>query len=189
MELINVVCHFQEDISWVKKLNHPYIIYNKNEKNNHLFIHNLPNVGYDAIVYLKYIIDNYDNLPDYVCFLEDNPFDHCPSAVELINKFKFDVDFFPLGRAYIRDNEDILSQTINYANSVGIEYNEPIKFINAAQCIVSKNLIMKRSKESYQRIKDSIPAVILSDINYFIEYLWPTILNFNNALDTSFCEC
>ena len=64
MNLVVVVCHFKENLDWLKKLKHPYIVYNKNEKNSDKFEINLPNVGFDTIVYLKYIIDNYKNLPD-----------------------------------------------------------------------------------------------------------------------------
>ena len=50
---------------------------------------NLPNVGFDTIVYLKYIIDNYDNLPDFVCFSQDNPFFHCENFLDKVNEFDF----------------------------------------------------------------------------------------------------
>lgn len=187
--MVVVICHFKENLSWVSNLIHPYIIYNKNPDHNHLYDNNLPNVGFDTIVYLKYIIDNYNNLPDFVCFSQDNPFYHCDSFIDKINNFDTSQDFYPLGISYIRDNENILKQTINYAEELGIKYDLPIKFINSAQCIVSKKLILMRTKESYQKIKDSIPNQIISNTNYLIEYLWPTILNFNDKLKISNLNC
>ena len=56
MNLVVVICHFQESLEWTKELKHPFIVYNKNPKNNDQFEINFPNVGYDAIVYFDYII-------------------------------------------------------------------------------------------------------------------------------------
>ena len=94
-----------------------------------------------------------------------------------------------MGISCIRTVDQIVKETIDYADSVGIKYELPIKFINSAQCIVSKELILMREKESYQRIKDSIPNQVISHTNYLIEYLWPTILNFNKELQESRINC
>jgi uncharacterized membrane protein len=127
------------------------MIYNKNPKNNDKFEHNLPNVGFDTIAYLRYIVEYYDNLPDYVCFSQDYPFDHCPSFVEKVNNFNFESEFYPLGCTYVRTGDE-LEKTLVYANKNEIFYEEPIKFISSAQCIVSKNLILKNDLEYYIKI-------------------------------------
>lgn len=186
--MVVVICHFKENLDWVKNLKHRYIIYNKNSEEQHLYDINLPNVGFDTIVYLKYIIDNYDNLPDFVCFSQDNPFFHCENFLDKVNEFDFTKKFLPLGKTYIRDTIE-LEHTIEYDNNNQITYELPIKFINSAQCIVSKELILMRTKKSYQKIKDSIPLEVISNINYLIEYLWPTILAFNNELILSLNNC
>lgn len=190
MNLIVVICHFKESLEWVSELKHNYVIYNKNPENNHKFENNLPNVGFDTIVYLTYIIDNYNNLPDFVCFSQDNPFYHCDSFIEKVNGFDFKKEFLPLGKTYIRDNKDILKQTIEYAKNTGISYSEPIKFINSAQSIVSKDLILKNPIEFYERVRDTLPKTEkINYINYLVEYLWPTILNFNDKLIISNNNC
>jgi hypothetical protein len=190
MKLIVVICHYRENLNWLKDLKHPYIVYNKNPNNNHLFENNLPNVGFDTVVYLKYIIDNYNNLPDYICFSQDNPFYHCSTIIDKINNFNFDSDFVPLGISYVRDQKDILEKTIKYAEENGIKLNIPIKFINSAQCIVSKKLILKNTKEFYEKIKETLPKnEIINQTNYIVEYLWPTILGFNEELKISFYNC
>lgn len=189
MELIVIVCHYNRDLEWLKTLKHPYIVYNKNPKNNDKFENNLPNVGFDTIVYLKYIIDNYDNLPDYVCFSQDFPFDHCPSFVDKVNNFDFKTEYYPLGCTYIRDGNE-LTLTINYANQNDIVYKEPIKFISSAQCIVSKKLILKNKVDYYIKVMDTLPKTqIITHTNYCVEYLWPTILNFNEELNLSLHNC
>lgn len=190
MNLVVIICHYKENLDWVSDINHRYLIYNKNPNDFGKYDFDMENYGFDTIVYLKYIIDNYENLPDYVCFSQDNPFYHCPKFIKKINNFKGDVSFYPLGVTYIRDVESILNKTKEYANQIGIDYLEPIKFINSAQCIVSKELIRKRPKEIYEKIKNSLNTKqVITEINYYIEYLWPTILSFNDELQISFNNC
>lgn len=177
-----VICHFEKDLSWTENLKHPCIIYNKNPLDNGKFDVDLPNVGFDTIVYLSFIIDNYDKLPDYICFSQDDPFFHYPDFIKTINEFNFDKDFVPLGAVYTRDGGE-LNETINYCEVNEIEYKLPIRFINSAQCIVSKKLILKRTVDYYIKIKNTLPNYeIKNRNNYFVEYLWPTILSFNEML-------
>ena len=186
-----VICHYQEDLKWVKELKHKYVIYNKNPVFYGRYDFDLPNIGFDAAVYLKYIVDNYDSLPDYVCFAQDQPFDHCPKALEKINNFNFDKPFVPIGAVYIRDQDQIVQSMITFANRLDIEYTLPVKFISSAQCIVSKELILKTPLSKYKQIKEYFEKVnrIITNDNYNFEYLWPTILNFNQELELNTTDC
>lgn len=177
-----IICHFEKDLSWTSDLKHPYVVYNKNPANNGKFDVDMPNVGFDTVAYLKYVIDNFENLPDYVCFSQDDPFFHCPDFLKIVNEFDFEKSFVPLGAVYTRDGED-LKKTIEYCYKNEIEYKLPIKFINSAQCIVSKKLIKKRNVEYYLNIKNTLPTnEVINKINYYVEYLWPTIFSFNEEL-------
>jgi hypothetical protein len=189
MKLVIVVCHFKEDLTWLKDIKHDVIVYNKNPKEADLYEINLPNVGFDTIAYLTYIINNYDNLPDYVCFSQDDPFYHCPSFIDKVNGFDFKSEFYPLGCTYVRDGGE-LEKTINYAKKNNISYKEPIKFISSAQCIVSKKLILKNDLDYYKKIMNTLSKTeIITHTNYCVEYLWPTILNFNEDLKLSLSNC
>jgi len=190
MKLVVVICHYQEDISWVNNLKHDYVIYNKNIANNHLFTHNIENYGFDTIAYINYILENYNNLPDYICFSQDNPFFHCSSFLDKVNNFNFDVNYLALGSTYIRDNQSIVDKTKKYGESLGLNVNLPIKFINSAQCIVSKNLVLKNGLKIYENILNSYPRnTVISETNYLLEYLWPTIFGFNDELNISINNC
>ena len=46
----------------------------------------LDNVGREGHTYYKYIVDNYDNLKDYTCFLQGNPFDHSPNIIDNLHR-------------------------------------------------------------------------------------------------------
>ena len=186
MKLLVVVCHFKEDLNWLKKLKYPYIVYNKNPLENNKFEINTPNVGYDAETYLRYIIDNYKTLPDFVCFSQDDPMYHCSNIIEEINSFDFKKDFFPLGKVFIRESEEILGHVFKYAEKTGIKYTLPIKFVAGTQCIVSRKLILKNDIEFYQRFKDTLSkSEVKTYTNYLVEYLWPTILSFNDELQVT----
>jgi len=186
-----VICHYQEDLKWVKNLKHKYVIYNKNPKFNGKYDFDLPNIGFDALVYLTYIVDNYNNLPSFVCFAQDEPFDHCGNALEIINNFKFDKLFVPIGATYERDGGHVLEQAIEWADKLDIKYTKPIKFITSAQCIVSKELILKTPLSKYKQIKEHFVKQNLKIHvdNWAFEYFWPTFLNFNEELELSLYNC
>lgn len=187
MKLIVVICHFKENLDWVKNLKYPYLVCNKNPKQNDKFEFNMPNEGYDVAAYLTYIINNYDTLPNFVCFSQDNPFAHCSNFLDLVNGFNFETEFLPLGTTYIRDNNQILSSTIKYAEENGIQYTLPIKFTSGCQYIISKTMILKNPREFYEKIlKTVMLGTVITNVNYTLEYLFPTIFHFNSDLKTTY---
>ncbi len=55
---------------------------------------------------------------------------------------------------------------------------------------MSKKLILKNPIEFYERVKNTLSKTEkINQTNYFVEYLWPTILNFNNELVISNKNC
>ena len=67
-DIMMVVAKYKEDVSWARQGAIPYVIYDKNK--------DVPNMGRESETYLRHIIQNYDNLPDYTLFLQWKPFDH-----------------------------------------------------------------------------------------------------------------
>lgn len=59
-----VVTRFNEDVDWVKKINHSVTIYDKQKCRI--------NVGKDSWSNLSFIVDNYHNLPDRILCLHGN---------------------------------------------------------------------------------------------------------------------
>jgi hypothetical protein len=70
-----VVSRYKKDTSWTEKFNKydtNIMIYDKENPNNE---YNVPiNRGNEASVYLKYIIDNYENLTEYTFFVHDEEY-------------------------------------------------------------------------------------------------------------------
>jgi hypothetical protein len=82
-----VVAKYNEDLSWLASVDTKWekVIYNKGPEDGYIKI---PNVGREGETYLHYIIDNYDNLPDWVAFCQGNPFDHVSDFIEILNNFQ-----------------------------------------------------------------------------------------------------
>lgn len=83
-----VVARYNENIDWLYPLKENIIIYNKGNSlqsqywntttttSNPIDYFEIPNMGRETETYLRYIIDNYHNLPDVICFTQGNIKDH-----------------------------------------------------------------------------------------------------------------
>lgn len=183
-DLVVVINHYEKDIKWIDELNHKYVIYCKNPKCYGKYDYDLPNYGFDTIVYLKYIIDNYDSLPQHCCFSQDDPFDHCGGFLREVNNFDSKKKFIPLGRVYKRDNQHILTRTKIEADKMGIKYTEPILFVSGAQCIVSKERIRSQTKQFWEALYNKFPEdKPITNYNYTLEYLWPQLFNSQHDIE------
>lgn len=81
MQFDIVIAHYKENVEWLNDLNHDFIrqvvIYNKAEEfkfnNNRIINKTLSNIGREAHTYLTYCVEYYNNLPDFVIFLQGTP--------------------------------------------------------------------------------------------------------------------
>jgi hypothetical protein len=181
-----VVSRYNEDISWVSKIeNITFDIFNKGSdyiKNSKI----IPNVGREAHTYLYYIIENYDNLPEYVCFLQGNPFDHSQNMIFNINNFincDTEVDFM-----YISEN--LIKCDINGSpHHPGLPIGDVCRFLNkevkddliefgaGAQFIVSKKFILNNEIDFYKKSISIVDQNIRPLGAYVFERLWGFIFN------------
>jgi len=80
-----IIARYNEDVAWIEDfpLIHDHaILYNKGSvlSSNSYEIKTLTNnppYTREADALLNYIIDNYQNLPEYLFFIQADPFDHC----------------------------------------------------------------------------------------------------------------
>lgn len=71
-----IISRYNESIGWLHPILKKCIIFNKGTKlglSNEILV---PNVGRESETYLRYIIDNYDNLPDICVFSQGYIKDH-----------------------------------------------------------------------------------------------------------------
>jgi hypothetical protein len=103
--MLIVIARYNEDIEWSKKYSSNVLIINKGNNiegiENQIFY---PNVGREGHSYYKYIVDNYDNLDDYIIFLQGNPFDHSPDIIKILDTI---VDI------YNKNKEEFINMIIN----------------------------------------------------------------------------
>lgn len=95
-----IISRFNENLDWLIKLIYIYswiqkiIIFNKGNDNlsdiikdcHKIHIIKSPNLGREGHTYLSYIIDNYNNLPEYIWFSQADPYDHSPDFIDLLSE-------------------------------------------------------------------------------------------------------
>ena len=195
-----VVARFNEDISWLPDINHPGVVYNKNEEpiastSSHVHVINdVPNVGREAYVYLKYIVDYYDALPNITVFLQAGIHEHqagFPTPLEFINCLveeaaangistrttianidtdgDFTIDFWytPIDPSPFRP----LGAWYEHFTGEALP-SRPLCWIPAAMFAVRKDHILKRPRAFYMRLLHTVDHHVNPEAVYFLERSW-----------------
>ena len=190
MPICILVSRYMENVKWTKYFSN-VIIYNKgtplNDEYNQVFLNN---VGREGHTYYKYICDNYDNLEDYIIFLQGNPFDHSPNIIYNLNKYinnkNLNIDFHFLSENlhFSSLNEEScrhpqckdIHKTWERVFKEIPNDNQECTFGAGAQFIVSKNKILKNSKDFYENIVKILEYTINPlegyDIERFHKYIF-----------------
>ena len=119
-QFVVVVSKYKEDTEWLKKLNHPYVVYTKNENDTSRYNMN-KNKGNEASVYLKYILDHWDSLPDHVAFIHAHESDwhHKESMADKLNSFRERGDYINL------NDTDCVTNIVKYEDGrIRIYFND-----------------------------------------------------------------
>lgn len=166
-----IISRYKKDVNWSNQFkNSNVIIYDKSDEvNNYL---KLPNIGRESHTILYHIINNYDNLPDYSCFLQDDPSDHM--RIENLSFIEFITspsDFFSLGNVKFvwgANGEPVFSW-LDFKNLFWEEYfiNSPneIIFYMGGQFIVSRGAIHLRKKIFYEKILEKFDRTDIPVLN------------------------
>jgi hypothetical protein len=189
-----VISRYNKNVDWIYDFNSNNInnifIYDKETPEN---LHNIPaNKGNEATVYLKYIIDNYENLSDFTFFVHDEEYSWHHSG-SIIDKYNEAVNEIIGGKLYYNINDRCILGSIvtsEWYDEILCWYNEYIeKYIpinslpnkdwtvgyrGSAQFIVHKSLILNLPKKFYE---DLYNWFITTDLtNYksgrFMEWTW-----------------
>jgi hypothetical protein len=94
-----VVARYNENLDWLMPYNDSVVVFNKGENNIPQFknIKTLKNTGREGDTYLRYIINNYENLPDKITFLQGDSFSHNSTILYGIDNYEKTLHFQPLG--------------------------------------------------------------------------------------------
>jgi hypothetical protein len=158
-EVVIVTSHWKEDLNWLKKSKYPVVVIDHKGATPSSFkpISVIPNKGTEASVYLKYIVDNYYNLPEYIVFLHGH--EHAwhqykdRHILDMIHNVKLS------GNDYISLN-DFWSKTDDHIDKitkhwrviepwVGKQPKEHGQSWGSAQFIISRNRILHHPREAY----------------------------------------
>ena len=168
-----IVSRYKEDVSWLKQV--PYyrtFLYNKGNQLDDSIV--LPNIGRETHTYFHHIIQNYDNLAEWLFFTQGHPFDHVRNYVEFLNNFPSVTIPSPLRinkLIYFLSNA-VFSKTLhsksdgsphhfNVIDIDGLWYElfedappNDYQFTAGAIFMASKEIILSRSKSFYEKCLD-----------------------------------
>lgn len=191
---IVVISHYDHDVSWINNINIPYIIYSKT--NNPCCRHIDINSTQVNTVYLKYIIDFYDNLSDKILFVHGHKtLWHQTTPIDyIISNLNWDLDEY----FSINDREIYQEITSEFGSKVEPNAYQWIKenwslfenylplpnkllFYSACQFVVSKKLVLQYPIEFYKKlylwsVENKLGNYIGSRI---FEYTWHYIFTKN----------
>jgi len=195
MNTVNiVVSKYNKNVDFVYKINNNkninVMIYEKENLNNPL---NIPvNKGNEASVYLKYIIDYYDELTDFTFFIHDEEYSwhHSGSVIDKFNEaIMSNEKYYNINDrcSWYRKNlidKGTYNELLKWYNKY-IEDYIPISkvpnnsdfiygYLGSAQFLVHKDLIKNLPKEFYIKIYEWIITTDLPNwlSGRFLEWTW-----------------
>ena len=203
-----VVSHFKEDITWIDLFlgdRLPHIVYTRSA--DPLALHNFQaNKGREAVAYLRYIVDHYENLPSLIAFVhahrrsghQTDPSDIVVALRALRwNKYPYmpltsfmTTSYFRLGtiNTVITVNfklwRDVLQEELGPPPPNGIRTH------CCATFVVRREAIRTHSRIFYSRILDYMLASPRSDLatGQTLEYTWHIIFGEKPELRFETCD-
>lgn len=191
-----IIARYKEDTNWVSKLNKFKNVFIYEKENPDKEPYNVPkNKGSEASAYIKFIIDNYDNLPNHLVLLHCHEFSwhHRDSIIDVldesINTFiEFKNINDPTKCYNMGDYQDWVNGDVGYyyqnliKPAVGdhtLYGNFTDKQPGCAQFIVHKDRILYHSLNFYKDIYNWILDIDVNFYNhgFYLEWTWELFWN------------
>ncbi len=189
-----LIAHYNKDISWVKEIN-PGVdvkIYSTSDPSK-VFIQ--PNKGMDANMYLRYIIDNYDNLPERTLFCHHHKTDWTQDfdLPHIINNLNWEhANFINIGaRKNYGDVFIIDPRTKQWLRDVWflferhIPYPKKLFYVAGTQFMCHRDLIKQYPKYYWQSLYSWLMTTEMPDwlSGRVFEWVWAYLLT-KDPIDT-----
>jgi hypothetical protein len=195
-EIIIVTSHFGEDLGWLTELEIPVIVCGKEGEKASPIPSNptckTPNAGFEASSYLRFIYENYTNLPRYIAFIHghETAWHQHRNIVEEIRKGVWKQKGYYGLNKFLYDDHNSSHHLMPYMHRMWPEYFEPYLHISApdyvchdccAQFIVSRDRILVHPREVYKKWyelsinNDNEFAMKTKDIAIVFEWIWHVI--------------
>lgn len=180
-----IISRYNHDMEWLKDYTDDYIIFDRSETPlDDLDVVVVRNLGTDIYDKFKYIVDNYNNLPDVAVYTKANLFKYI--TPEEFDKVKDNKTFTPLltqnhktystnGQEICRYRDGMYEERNNrwYLNEhparmnvdklmleLGIYDKEFVRFAPGSNYILPRDHILQKSKEFYQKMLDVLDYTI-----------------------------
>jgi hypothetical protein len=181
MSIEVVIARFDENVSYISEINQQIFLYDKSGSvKNAKYI---PCIGREDFTYLYHILNSEDNDNTHICFLQGNPFDHCPDILSILNS-PIDSDLIWLndyfGNKLIRTglHGDAHHLHVGQITEMLFESTpEEWDFNPGAQFIISKQIIRSRNRKFWECCLDISTSV--EEAAWKFERTWPLIFNLN----------
>ena len=169
-----VVARYNESVEWTKHFDkEALVIYDKSSNPMHGHIP-VPNVGREAETYLRYIVDNYHSLPEYVVFVQGDPFPHMP----LTSRHTFKADFDSQLATRPTETQCLLTKwatdpsideyvglhVSDYYNILFGRRPTYIRFAQGCQYIVPRSVLLSNPLEAYRSIHQMLLNNTIVDV-------------------------
>ncbi len=110
MRVVMLIARYREELTWVEDLpaEIEVVIVNKGSsfcpiRRDNLTVVSAKNVGREAETYVRYVVQNFESLPDRIIFAQGDPFEHSPFFLELVRGFRSWGGYRPLTYQYKDD--------------------------------------------------------------------------------------
>lgn len=190
-----VIASYREPLDWLKYLpksdDRIYNITVSNSCGRDNFINadrviNIENFGREAGHYLRYIIDNYDDLPPIILFLQGDPWSHVTFNISSLLEYFYGNPIFDKPVKYIgSDNKASSGLGVDKYSPIGHVLrlgwgNEPIPtsvpFSIGAQFYVKREAVLGRPKEHYEKIYSAVFDPDIS-VAHVLEGYWGSVFS------------
>lgn len=162
-----VVARYSEDLGWTEDHKDFVTVYNKGDDEVDGSI-SLKNIGRESHTYLYHIVNNYDNLSEYTCFLQGDPNPHTSKLDQfleyILESNELIPEFFWISNRIVNGDFEYKKEPY-FAKFKNIKYAyekifdkkpeiDKFTFGAGAQFCVSKNRIRQRPLSFYKNILD-----------------------------------
>jgi hypothetical protein len=192
--MVIVIARYNEPLEWIDSLDSRWksMIYNKGDSIQRECVV-MDNNGREASSYLRYIVDHYSSLPEYVCFVQGDPFCHSPNLYEELSSFIscegfkfFDVNghescggnsFTSCDKGGSPHHGGLNIQGFCSTHNI-ILPDGNLDFSPGAQFIVNRDIILKRDFSFYSKLYSAVHVGgEKPDEAYVMERIWKYIFS------------
>jgi len=168
-----VSSHYNEDLKWlINQKEYEYLIYSKNSEAREMLMIDdsrlkiIKNRGMEVSSFLSFMIDYYDNLPDYIAFCHGHltAWHQDDTILNVLKRYNFTDEYLTLNNPYYRNSiyddcpqeiqfnkEDRVWEKIKRLQSdLMIKLPNKIEITMGAQFIVKKESILRNGLSFYK---------------------------------------